>query len=56
MVEEEKSGAEKGHYLYPEVYGKSVREGVWYAASPNFRTAIDNPDAMRLESLPGAEQ
>ena len=53
-VEEEKPDDEKGHYLYPEVYGKDVREGVWYATSPNYRESINNPDTTTLESIHGA--
>ncbi|MCB0257067.1 MAG: hypothetical protein KDI55_25385, partial [Anaerolineae bacterium] len=33
-VEEDKTSSEKGHYLYPEVYGKPVQDSVWYASSP----------------------
>jgi hypothetical protein len=56
-VEEDKAGAEKGHYLYPEVYGKSVRDSVWYVSSPNARYNIDHPkgpERLRPEVLPPA--
>jgi hypothetical protein len=44
-VEEEKSGDERGRYLYPDVYGKTVQESIWYASSPNVRYMIDHPKA-----------
>lgn len=44
-VEEEKSGDERGRYLYPDVYGKTVQESIWYASSPNVRYMIDHPEA-----------
>lgn len=56
-VEEDKAGAEKGHYLYPEVYGKSVRDSVWYVSSPNARYNIDHPEGperLRPERAPRA--
>ena len=50
-VEEEKTGDERGRYLYPDVYGKSVQESVWYASSPNVRYMIDHPEAReRLDA------
>ena len=44
-VEEEKTGDERGRYLYPEVYGRSAQDSVWYAISPNARYLIDHPEA-----------
>ena len=32
------------------VYGKDVREGVWYATSPNYRGINQYPDTTTLES------
>ncbi|HSN75945.1 MAG TPA: hypothetical protein VL334_12795 [Anaerolineae bacterium] len=50
LVEEEKTGDERGRYLYPDVYGKTVQESIWYASSPNVRYMIDHPEAReRLE-------
>jgi hypothetical protein len=50
-VEEEKSGDERGRYLYPDVYGKTVQESIWYASSPNVRYLIDHPEAReRLDA------
>ncbi len=50
-VEEEKIGDERGRYLYPDVYGKTVQESVWYASSPNVRYMIDHPEAReRLDA------
>ncbi len=50
-VEEEKSGDERGRYLYPDVYGKTVQESIWYASSPNVRYMIDHPEAReRLDA------
>ncbi len=50
-VEEEKTGDERGRYLYPDVYGKSVQESIWYASSPNVRYMIDHPEAReRLDA------
>ncbi len=45
---------ERGRYLYPDVYGKSVQESIWYASSPNARYLIDQgtgglPDAPAME-------
>ena len=41
---------ERGRYLYPDVYGKTVQESVWYASSPNVSYMIDHPEAReRLE-------
>ncbi|MCB0200871.1 MAG: hypothetical protein KDI03_12450, partial [Anaerolineae bacterium] len=50
-VEEDKTGSEKGHYLYPEVYGKSVQDSVWYASSPNARYNIDHPEGPQQPDL-----
>lgn len=36
---------ERGRYLYPDVYGKTVQESVWYASSPNVSYMIDHPEA-----------
>ena len=48
---------ERGRYLYPDVYGKSVQESIWYASSPNVSYMIDHPEAReRLDvdaPLPG---
>ena len=44
-VEEEKTGDERGRYLYPDVYSKTVQESIWYASSPNVRYMIDHPEA-----------
>jgi hypothetical protein len=55
QVEEKKSAAERGTYLYPDVYGKSVRESIWYTSSPNVRHMIDHPEARErseLDALP----
>jgi hypothetical protein len=50
-VEEEKTGDERGRYLYPDVYGKTVQESIWYASSPNVRYMIDHPEAReRLDA------
>ena len=46
-VEEEKTGDERGRYLYPEVYGRSAQDSVWYAISPNARYLIDHPEALQ---------
>ncbi len=46
-VEEEKTGDERGRYLYPEVYGRSAQDSVWYALSPNARYLIDHPEALQ---------
>jgi hypothetical protein len=52
QVEEMKTGAERGRYLYPDVYNESVREGIWYASSPNIRHMIDHPEAReRLDEF-----
>jgi hypothetical protein len=37
IVEQEKSKEEKGKYMHPEVYGKSVEEGVNYKPSPDHK-------------------
>ena len=34
IVEQEKSQEEKGKYMHPEVFGKSVEQGVQYKARP----------------------
>ncbi len=51
---------ERGRYLYPDVYGKTVQESIWYASSPNVRYMIDHPEAReRLDagaSLPDPTQ
>ena len=55
-VEEDKTGDEKGHYLYPEVYGKSVQDSIWYASSPNASYNIDHPEGpevLEIDGLPG---
>lgn len=39
-------GDERGRYLYPEVYGRSKQESIWYAISPNARYLIDHPEAL----------
>ncbi len=50
-VEEQKTGDERGRYLYPDVYGKTVQESIWYASSPNVRYMIDHPEAReRLDA------
>jgi len=50
-VEEEKTGDERGRYLYPDVYGKTVQESIWYASSPNVSYMIDHPEAReRLDA------
>ncbi len=50
-VEEDKTGGERGRYLYPDVYGKTVQESIWYASSPNVRYMIDHPEAReRLDA------
>jgi hypothetical protein len=58
-VEEDKAGDERGRYLYPDVYGKTVQESIWYASSPNVRYMIDHPEAReRLDAdarLPGPD-
>ena len=36
---------ERGRYLYPDVYGRSVQESIWFASSPNVRYMIDHPEA-----------
>lgn len=42
---------ERGRYLYPDVYGKTVQESIWYASSPNVRYMIDHPEAReRLDA------
>jgi len=42
---------ERGRYLSPDVYGKSVQESIWYASSPNVRYMIDRPEACeRLDA------
>ena len=51
-VEEAKTGDERGRYLYPEVYGRSAQDSVWYAISPNARYLIDHPEALQR---PGPE-
>ena len=54
-MEEKKSTAERGTYLYPDVYGKSVRDSIWYTSSPNVRHMIDHPEARErseLDALP----
>lgn len=32
-------------YLYPDVYGKTVQESIWYASSPNVRHVDGTPGA-----------
>lgn len=54
-VEEWKSADERGRYLYPAVYGKSVRESVWYVSSPNVRQMIDHPEARELLDGPAGD-
>jgi hypothetical protein len=50
-VEEQKTGDERGRDLYPDVYGKTVQDSIWYASSPNVRYMIDHPEAReRLDA------
>lgn len=52
QVEEWKGSDERGRYLYPDVYGKSVRESVWYTSSPNVRYMVDHPEARESLDAP----
>jgi len=51
-VEEEKTGKERGRYLYPELYGQPKGDSTWSVINPREREADANDQNINLASAP----
>jgi hypothetical protein len=51
-VEKDKTGKERGHYLHPELYGKSPKMGINAIAPPSHAPAVKMPAPLPTGAVP----